>query len=143
MASQRVSVNPSPAQNLVAPPANWLPLVIPVLAQLQMGIIVNAMPVSLGLIAEDLNVPSTAVSTALVLNSHFVAASVMLGAKLGKLFGERLVFQIGLAAHGFAMALMALSTDATTMNTARAVAGIAAALLVPTLIVLIASNYQD
>jgi len=108
-----------------------------------MGIIVNAMPVSLGLIAEDLNVPSTAVSTALVLNSHFVAASVMLGAKLGKLFGERLVFQIGLAAHGFAMALMALSTDATTMNTARAVAGIAAALLVPTLIVLIASNYQD
>lgn len=108
-----------------------------------MGINVNAMPVSLGPIAEDLNVASTAVGTALVLYSLFVAASVMLGAKIGKLFGERLVFQIGVAAHGFAMALMALSTDARTMNTAQAIAGIAAALLVPTLVVLIASNYQD
>ncbi len=124
-------------------PVSWVPLVILVLAQLQMGINVNAMPVSLGPIAEDLNVPSTAVGTALVLYSLFVAATVMLGAKIGRLFGERLVFQIGVAAHGFSMALMALATDSTTMNTAQAIAGFAAALLVPTLVVLIASNYQE
>lgn len=122
--------------------ASWLPLVVIVLAQLQMGLNINALPVSLGPISEDLNVPSTAVATALVLYSLFVAALVMLGAKIGKLFGERLVFQASVSAHGVAMALMALSTDASAMNTAQAIAGVAAAILVPTLVVLIAANYE-
>ena len=63
--------------------ASWLPLVIIVLAQLQMGINVNALPVSLGPIIEDINAPATSVATALVLYSLFVAAFVMLGAKVG------------------------------------------------------------
>jgi hypothetical protein len=122
--------------------APWLPLVIIVLAQLQMGINLNALPVSLGPIADDLDAPATAVGTALVLYSLFVAAFVMVGAKIGKLLGERLVFQVGVAGHGVAMLLMAISTDVDTMNTAQAIAGIAAAALVPTLVVLIAANYH-
>jgi MFS family permease len=122
--------------------ASWAPLAIIVLAQLQMGININALPVSLGPIVEDLNAPATSISTALVLYSLFVAAFVMLGAKIGKLFGERLVFQVSAVGHGAAMALMAISTDASMMNMAQALAGIAAALLVPTLVVLIAANYR-
>lgn len=122
--------------------ASWVPLVIIVLAQLQMGININALPVSLGPIVDDLNAPATSISTALVLYSLFVAAFVMLGAKIGKIFGERLVFQISAVGHGAAMALMAISTDARMMNIAQAVAGIAAALLVPTLVVLVAANYR-
>ena len=122
--------------------ASWVPLVIIVLAQLQMGININALPVSLGPIVEDLNAPATSISTALVLYSLFVAAFVMLGAKIGKIFGERLVFQVSAVGHGAAMALMAISTDAGMMNIAQAVAGIAAALLVPTLVVLLAANYR-
>jgi MFS family permease len=38
---------------------------------------------------------------------------------------------------------MALSTDAGTMNMAQVIAGMAAAALVPTLVVLIAANYRD
>ena len=110
---------------------SWAPLLIIVLAQLQMGININALPVSLGPIVEDLNAPATAVSTALVLYSLFVAAFVMLGAKIGKMFGERLVFQVSALAHGMAMALMAISINAEMMNIAQAVAGIAAAALVP------------
>jgi MFS family permease len=123
--------------------ASWAPLAIIVLAQLQMGININALPVSLGPIVEDLNAPATSVATALVLYSLFVAAFVMLGAKIGKLFGERLVFQVSALAHGAAMALMAFSFSAELMNLAQAIAGIAAALLVPTLVVLIAANYRD
>ncbi len=123
--------------------ASWVPLVIIVLAQLQMGININALPVSLGPIIEDIDAPATSVATALVLYSLFVAAFVMLGAKIGKMFGERLVFQVSVLAHGAAMALMAVSTDAQTMNTAQAIAGVAAAALVPTLVVLIAANYRD
>lgn len=65
--------------------ASWLPLAIIVLAQLQMGININALPVSLGPIIEDINAPATSIATALVLYSLFVAAFVMLGAKLGKI----------------------------------------------------------
>lgn len=133
----------------VAPPAaavatqqSWVPLVIIVLAQLQMGININALPVSLGPIVDELNAPATAVATALVLYSLFVAAFVMLGAKLGRLLGERLVFQVSALAHGLGMAWMAVSTDASSMNNAQIIAGISAALLVPTLVVLIAANYQ-
>jgi MFS family permease len=122
---------------------SWLPLAIIVLAQLQMGININALPVSLGPIIEDIDAPATSVATALVLYSLFVAAFVMLGAKIGKMFGERLVFQIGVLVHGGAMALMAISNDAETMNMAQAIAGIAAAALVPTLVVLIAANYRQ
>ncbi len=122
--------------------ASWLPLAIIVLAQLQMGININALPVSLGPIVDDLNAPATSISTALVLYSLFVAAFVMLGAKIGKMFGERLVFQVSAVGHGAAMALMAISTDAGMMNIAQSVAGIAAALLVPTLVVLLAANYR-
>jgi MFS family permease len=122
--------------------ASWLPLTVIVIAQLQMGININALPVSLGPIVEDLNAPATSVSTALVVYSLFVAAFVMVGAKLGKLFGERLVFQVSAVGHGVAMAMMALARDAEMMNRAQLIAGLAAALLVPTLVVLIAANYS-
>src|SRR5262245_21398943 len=122
--------------------APWLPLFVIVLAQLQMAINVNILPVSLGPISEDLHAPATATATALLVYSLFVAAFVMPGAKIGKLLGERRVFQGAVVAHGAAMILMATSTDAGTMNTAQAIAGVAAAALVPTLVVLIASTYH-
>jgi MFS family permease len=76
--------------------APWLALIVIVLAQLQMAINVSVLPVSLGPISEDLNAPATATATALLLYALFVAAFVMLGAKIGKLVGERRVFQTGL-----------------------------------------------
>ena len=123
--------------------ASWVPLIIIVLAQLQMGVNVNALPVSMGPIIDDINAPATSVATALVLYSLFVAAFVMLGAKVGKMFGERLVFQIAVLVHGGSMAFMAVSQTVETMNMAQAIAGIAAAALVPTLVVLIAANYRE
>src|SRR5262249_25518939 len=64
------------------------------------------------------------------------------GAKMGKLVGERRLMQVSLIAHGVAMALMATSTNASTMNVAQSIAGVAAAAAVPTLVVLIAANYH-
>jgi hypothetical protein len=45
-------------------PAPWLPLVVIVLAQLQMAIDISALPVSLGPLSEDLDAPGTAATTA-------------------------------------------------------------------------------
>jgi MFS family permease len=117
-------------------------MIIILLAQIQMAFNVNALPVSIGPIVEDLDTSATAVGTALVVYSLFVAAFVMLGAKIGKLFGERLVFQVTAVLHGLAMGMMAFSPNTTTMNNAQALAGIAAAGLVPTLVVLISNNYH-
>jgi MFS family permease len=143
MTTNSVSTTAATSEDAAHAAVSWLPLIILVLAQLQMGFNINALPVSIGPVSEDLNVPPTAIGTALVVYSLFVAAFVMLGAKIGKLFGERLVFQVSVAAHGLAMVLMTISTDAGMMNLAQLIAGIAAAALVPTLVVLIAANYRD
>ena len=123
--------------------ASWLPMGVILLAQMQMAFNVNALPVSIGPIVYELEVPATTVGTALVVYSLFVAAFVMVGAKVGKIFGERRVFQVTALLHGIAMGLMAFSPDASVMLGAQAIAGLAAAALVPTLVVLIAANYQD
>jgi MFS family permease len=126
----------------VAATVSWLPMIIILMAQIQMAFNVNALPVSIGPISEDLNTPATSIGTALVVYSMFVAAFVMVGAKVGKLFGERLVFQVTAVLHGLAMGLMAFSPNAQVMMYAQALAGLAAAALVPSLVVLIAANYH-
>ena len=137
MADQSIPGKTYSGQNVT-----WFYMGVIVLAQMQMAFNVNAIPVSIGPIVDELNVPATGVGTALVIYSLFVAAFVMPGAKAGKMFGERLVFQLTVLLHGLAMALMALSQSASMMNAAQAFAGLAAAALVPTLVVLIAANYS-
>jgi MFS family permease len=122
--------------------APWLPLIVIVLAQIQMSFNINALPVLVGPITQDLATPATSVATALVVYALFVAGLVMVGAKVGRLFGERLVFQVGVVVHAVAMGIMAFSTDARTMYNAQAVAGLGAVAIVPSLVVLVAANYQ-
>jgi MFS family permease len=122
--------------------ASWLPMIIIALAQIQMGFNVSALPVSIGGIVEDFNASPSSVSTALVVYSLAVAGFVMLGAKLGKLFGARNMFQLGVVLHGLAMAGMAISTSDTMMIQMQGIAGLAAAILVPTLVVMIATHYR-
>ncbi len=121
----------------------WLPLIIILMVQIQMAFNVNAIPISMGPISSDLRVSATSVGTTLVVYSLFVAAFVLVGAVIGQKYGELLIFRIGTLAHGFSMTLMALSQNTWMMNLAQAIAGLAAAALVPTLVVLIAANYRS
>jgi len=132
-----VNANDTTVQNV-----SWLAMVIILLAQVQMGFNVNALVISMGAIVDDLDTAATTVGTALVVYSLAVAGCVMLGAKIGGMIGARLAFQIGVATHGASMLWMALSPNAATMILAQAVAGVAAALAVPALVVLIAANYS-
>ena len=122
--------------------ASWLPMIVIALAQIQMGFNVSALPVSIGGIVEDFNTSPSSVSTALVAYSLAVAGFVMLGAKLGKVIGSRIAFQIGVILHGLAMVGMALSRNAQMMVGMQVIAGLAAAILVPTLVVMIAHHYK-
>jgi MFS family permease len=130
------------AGSLTTARASWLPMLVIALAQIQMGFNVSALPVSIGGIVEEFDASPSSVSTALVVYSLAVAAFVMLGSKLGKMFGARKMFQVGVVFHGLAMVGMALSVNTTMMIQMQGIAGLAAAILVPSLVVMIADHYH-
>jgi MFS family permease len=125
-----------------SPQTSWLPMIVIALAQIQLAFNVSALQVSIGGIVEDFQTDPTSVSTALVVYSLAVASFVMLGAKLDKIIGSRLMFQVGVIIHGISMGAMALSSSANRMIQVQALAGLVAAMMVPSLVVLIATHYQ-
>ncbi len=60
-----------------------------------------------------------------------LAALILLGGSLGDRFGRRRTYSVGTAAFGAASTLCAISPGIATLTAARAVQGVAAALLVP------------
>jgi MFS family permease len=121
--------------------ASWLPMIVVALGQILMSFNINALRISVGGIVASFNTSPTTVGTAIVIHTLVVAGLVMLGAKIAAFFGARSVFQATVALFGGAMVIMALSPNTTMMIVAQAVAGAASAVLVPTLVVLIAANY--
>lgn len=122
--------------------ASWLPMMVIALGQFLLSFNVAAIPMSIGPMVHTFNTPPTTVGTAIVVYSLFVAAFIMLGAKIGQIFGARRVFQITSIIFGGAMVLMALSPTASLMITAQGIAGATAAAMVPTFVMLIAANYR-
>ena len=72
-----------------------------------------------------------------------LGALLLVGGALGDTFGRRRVFALGVSGFGAASLLCALAPDASLLIGARAVQGIAAALLVPSNLALIIDNFSD
>jgi len=121
---------------------SWFPMVVIGMGQAQMSLNINALPVSIGGIVAEFNVAPTTVGTAIVAYSLGVAGFIMLGAKLGQMFGSLLVFRAATAALLVAVTLVTFSPNATVLILAQLLAGLAAAVIVPTLVVLIANNFR-
>ncbi len=86
-------------------------------------------------------VPPTTVATGIVAYSMLVAGFVMLGAKLAQRFGALQVFRFAVVLFCASQILMTFSLTATLMITAQALCGAAGAVIVPSLVALIAENY--
>ena len=121
---------------------SWLPMLIIAMGQAQMSLNINAMPVSIGGIVTEFQTAPTTVGTAIVAHSVAVAGFAMLGAKLGQKFGSLEVFRVGSAMLLASMVMMTFSPSAVVMIVAQVIAGLAAAAIVPTLVVLIVENYS-
>src|SRR3712207_2429180 len=67
---------------------------------------------------------------------------LLIGGSLGDLFGRRRAFTVGLAGFGATSALCALAPTIETLIVARALQGIAAALLVPNTLGLIIARFE-
>ena len=91
---------------------------------------------------QSFGVPPTTVGTGIVMYSLAVAGFVMLGAKLVQRFGATRVFRVVVGLFAVAQVLMTFSPVATVMLAAQGLAGLAAAVIVPALVALIANHYH-
>ena len=121
---------------------SWIPMHVIAMAQAFMSFNVAAVPVSMSGMVESFQTPPTTVGTAIVFYSLTMSGFVMLGAKLGQRFGSKVFFQFSVGLFLLAMVTMVLSPTAKVMLGGQALAGFAAAGVVPTLVVLIAEHYR-
>ncbi|OZM84313.1 MFS transporter [Pseudonocardia sp. MH-G8] len=112
------------------------------LAQILMSYNVAALPVSISGIVDDFGVPPTDVSTAIVTYGLVVAALVMVGAKIGQRVGWVVVFRIVVVVFAASALCMILAPGVGWVIVAQGLAGASAALIVPSLVALIAENYR-
>lgn len=133
---------PSASPQLHEEKASWTPMIGLFLAQVLMSFNVAALPVSLGGIAEDFGVAPTVASSTIVVYGVAVASLVMVGAKLGQRVGWVRIFRIVVAVFAGSALLMVFSPTVAWAITGQALAGASAAIIVPSLVALIAENYR-
>jgi MFS family permease len=121
--------------------ASWMPLFVIILAQISLNFNLSTLQVSVDGIASSFNRPATTVGTAIVAYSLVVAGFLMVGARIAGMHGGRSVFRAALVVFAGAVTLMAFSPSAVTMIVAQVTAGAAAAVLIPTFVVLVAAYY--
>ncbi|MDR6437681.1 MFS family permease [Paenarthrobacter nicotinovorans] len=122
--------------------ASWIPMIGLFLAQVLMSFNVAALPVSLGGMVQDFGVPPTTVSTVIVTYGLVVAALVMVGAKLGQRIGWVVIFRVVVALFAASALMMIFAPTVGWAIAAQAFAGASAAIIVPSLVALIAENYH-
>jgi predicted MFS family arabinose efflux permease len=121
---------------------SWVPMIAIALGQSIMSFNVASLPVALGGMVKSFSVPPTTVATGIVAYSMLVAGFVMLGAKLNQRYGALRVFRAAVVLFGLAQVLMTFSVNAATLISAQALSGAAGAVIVPSLVALIAENYK-
>ena len=121
---------------------SWLPMVSLFLAQVLMSFNVAALPISLGGMVDEFGVPPTVASTTIVMYGLAVAALVMTGAKLGQRVGWVLIFRVVVALFAGSAVMMLTAPSVWWAIAGQAVAGAAAAIIVPSIVALIAENYR-
>ena len=78
----------------------WLALIILAAAQFVMVLDSSVMNVSISQIVDDLDTTVTGVQTAITAYTLVMAAFMLVGAKLGDIWGRDRVFAVGLAVYG-------------------------------------------
>jgi EmrB/QacA subfamily drug resistance transporter len=121
----------------------WLPLIILSAAQFVMVLDSSVMNVSISQIVVDLDTTVTGVQGAITAYTLVMAAFMLVGAKLGDIWGRDRAFAIGLAVYGLGSLTTALSPNLTVLLFGWSlVEGLGAVLVIPAIAALIAANYE-
>jgi EmrB/QacA subfamily drug resistance transporter len=121
----------------------WLPLVILAAAQFVMVLDSSVMNVSISQIVSDLGTTIAGVQLAITAYTLVMAAFMLVGAKLGDIWGRDRAFGVGLAVYGVGSLTTALSPNLAVLLVGWSlVEGLGAVLVIPALAALIAANYE-
>ena len=103
----------------------------------------SVMNVSISQIVDDLDTTIQGVQLAITAYTLVMAAFMLVGAKLGDIWGRDRVFAIGLAVYGLGSFTTAISPNlAVLLFGWSLVEGLGAALVIPAIAALIAANYE-
>jgi MFS family permease len=121
----------------------WLPLIILAAAQFVMVLDSSVMNVSISQIVADLDTTVTGVQGAITAYTLVMAAFMLVGAKLGDIWGRDRAFAIGLAVYGLGSLTTALSPNLTVLLIGwSGIEGLGAVLVIPAIAALTAANYE-
>ncbi len=121
---------------------SWFPLVILGAAQFVMVLDTSVMNVSITQIVEDLDTSITGVQLAITAYTLVMAAFMLVGAKLGDIWGRDRAFAIGLAVYGIGSLTTSLSPGLGVLLVGWSlIEGLGAVLVVPAIAALVAANY--
>jgi EmrB/QacA subfamily drug resistance transporter len=121
----------------------WLPLIILAAAQFVMVLDSSVMNVSISQIVADLDTTVTGVQAAITAYTLVMAAFMLVGAKLGDIWGRDRAFGLGLAVYGLGSLTTALSPNLYVLLFGWSlVEGLGAVLVIPAIAALVAANYQ-
>ena len=121
----------------------WFPLIILAAAQFVMVLDSSVMNVSISQIVEDLDTTVTGVQAAITAYTLVMAAFMLVGAKLGDIWGRDRAFAVGLAVYGVGSLTTALSPNLYVLLFGWSlVEGLGAVLVIPAIAALVAANYE-
>lgn len=112
-------------------------------AQFIMVLDTTVMNVSVSAVVEDLDSSITQVQLAITLYTLVMASFMLLGGKLGDIFGRKKIFGIGLVIYGTGSMITALSPNIYWLLGGWSfVEGFGAVLVIPAIVALAAANYE-
>lgn len=135
------TASPSSLAETAQRPGLGLPLLVIATAQLMLVLDDTIANVALPSIQRDLGISAAALPW--IINAYVLAFGglLLLGGRVGDLYGRRRVFRIGLAVFTLASLLGGLGTSAEWLIAARGLQGIGAALAAPNALALIATTF--
>ncbi|HET7054311.1 MAG TPA: MFS transporter [Solirubrobacterales bacterium] len=123
--------------------AKWGVLAVLGAAQFLMVLDQAVMNVAISQLVADFDTTVTTIQAVIALYALVMAGLMLTGGKIGDLIGRRRAFAIGLVIYGAGSALTAASWSVPTLTLGWSVLeGIGAALVLPAMVALVASNFQ-
>jgi MFS family permease len=121
----------------------WGPLILISLATFIMLVDTTAMNVSITYLVSDLDTTIGEIQNIMAIYALIMASLMLLGAKIADIIGKTRAFVLGAAIYGVGTSIAALSPNATVLLLGWSVIeGVAAALMLPTVLALITTIYE-
>ena len=139
--SPETGVGPAGAEGAAAAAAGGVLLTL-ASAQFLMTLDSSVMNVSIATVAKDVGTTVTGIQTAITFYTLVMASLMITGGKIGQILGRKRAFAIGCVIYGCGSLTTALSPNLAVLMVGWSVLeGVGAALIMPAIVALVASNF--